>query len=381
MDKVKRIVLIAPFKPYLGGIAHFNDLLYEKMLSEGLKVLPISWKNRFPNFFYPGTQINKEHKNILQETPKFILHYINPISWLKAAWQIRNFKANQVIFNWVTPFLSPIFACLIIIIRLFVKDVKIGFICHNIRAHEQRWIDKLLTNLAFNKADFYIVHSENDAAYFKEKHPKKNIRVAFHPTYKDLKKRSKPSNYFSKINLKYSKTILFFGYIRPYKGLKILLKSLPLVVKELKVNLIIAGSFWEDKKIYTDLIKELEIEAYVTIYDNYIPDEVLSDLFELVDVVALPYLATSQSGVVQLSFGFNTPVIVTRVGGIAEAVRHQQTGLVMFLPTAEMMAAAIIEFYQKNWQPIMVKNIKKEMGSQPNSWNKYIKLLIEENAT
>lgn len=376
MNKPKRIVLIAPFKPYLGGIAHFNDLLSEKMLAEGIKVLPISWKFRFPNFLYPGIQIDEKHKHLLQN-PKFLLSYLNPITWLKTVWQIKDFKANQVIFNWVTPFLSPIFACLIVLLRIFVKDIKVGFICHNLQSHEQRKIDKFLASLAFNKADFYIVHSKKDAVYLKSKQSKKEIKVAFHPTYKDLKKRSKPSNYFSNLNLKHPRTILFFGYIRPYKGLKLLLEALPLVLKELKINLIIAGSFWEDKKNYTTLINQLGIQSNVTIYDEYIPDEALDKLFNLVDVVVLPYLNTSQSGVVQLAFGFQKPVIVTKVGGIIEAVRHQQTGIVVHPPTPEMMATAIKEFYQKNWQPIMVKNIKEELNGQQTSWSKYIQLLTE----
>ena len=161
--------------------------------------------------------------------------------------------------------------------------------------------------------------------------------------------------------------LLFFGFVREYKGLRYLLEGLPQILKRFSIHLIIAGEVWGDKKLYLDLVRKLDLQEHVTFVHEYIPNEKVECYFAAADLVAIPYVSATQSGIVQLAFGFAKPVIVGRVGGLTEVVEHQKTGYLVPPRDSEAIAAAVLDFYELRREQEMVHNI--EQSRSRFSWD------------
>ena len=354
----KKIVLIGPVYPYKGGISHHTGILYQALSKES-DVTVISYKMQYPKLLFKKEQKDYRNDALKIEDTKFLINTANPFNWISVAREIKRLNPDLIIIPWWHPYFSP---CYLGLCKLLKKYKKM-FICHNVFPHERFLMDRFLTKHVLRKGDSFIVHSKldeadllsikKDALYKESVVPVQNIFKV-----NDLSK----SDGRQLLNIgKDEKVLLFFGFVREYKGLKYLLKALPKVVNELKdMKLLVVGDFGSDKDSYTNLIQELKIESYVEIHDEYVPDLEVEKFFAASDVVVLPYISATQSGIVQIAYAFNKPVIVTNVGGLPEVVKDGKTGYIVEPSDSEAIADAIIRFYQEGNQEDFRAAIEEE---------------------
>lgn len=365
---MKKIVAIGRTYPYKGGISHFNTLLYKK-LSQFYDINIFGWKRLYPNFLYPTDPIEKNTNRLPGIDSSNIIDYLNPITWVILLKKIKRINPDLLILNWFHPVMFPVYFFITLITKKIFK-IKILFICHNVMPHEKNFpLAKTLTKISFSLIDYFIVHSKTDRMDLIKIKKNANIINGFLPIHKMFDKEL-DTNISSEFN---KNTILFFGYVRKYKGLDLLLKAMPSILKQINIDLIVAGEFWQDKKEYINIIDILNINKNVKIIDEYIPLEQVNKYFSLSDLVVLPYRSATQSGIVQLSYNFNKPVIATDVGGLSESILNNKTGFLAKPNNPYDLAQKIIKFYQENKKKEFINNIK--IYKNNFSWDKYINLI------
>jgi len=370
-----KVCLVGPTYPYKGGISHYNTTLCNE-LSKKHNVFLISYKRQYPSFLYPGKeQINKDsnikvNKNV---NSKYIIDTINPLTWFKTYSIIKKENPDLVIFQWVHPFFTPVFFTITSLLKKFAHT-KILFICHNVLPHERTKMDEFLIKIAFKNVDYFIVHSKEDYGNLKKIIPNAKVKQSVHPRYDIFKIEIIPkedARSLLDISLN-TNVILFFGIIREYKGLMYLIKAMPKIINKIDdISLLIAGEFWDSKNKYIDEIKKLGIESHVKIIDKYIPDEEVGVYFSASDVVILPYISATQSGIIQIAYAFEKPVITTDVGGLPDVVDNGKTGIIVKSKDSEELANAVINYFKNNKEIEFKENIK--IKNKEFSWDKLIK--------
>lgn len=358
-----RYCIIGPTYPYRGGIAHYTTLL-AKEVQQSDDVLLISFSRQYPKWLFPGKSDKDPSQNPVQTPAEYLLDPLNPLSWWHTARRIRAWGADVVIMQWWHPFFAPAWAFLTRLLKRPFTNLIV--ICHNVTPHEkgspltQRLLP-LALRLAIGKADGYVVHSQADGLELEAILPTAVYTITAHPTYAELGKTSAvalPVALPQAVPM-----ILFCGFIRPYKGVDILISALPVLLKQQAAHLVIAGEFWQNGEAqYRQQIEALGLESAVTIINHYLPDEQLGALMAQADVVVLPYRSATQSGIVQMAFGHEQPVITTNVGGLAEAVTDGKTGLVVPPEDPDELAQALIRYFAEELKPIFKQNIMKENG-------------------
>lgn len=374
-----KIIIVGTAYPMRGGIAQYNALLY-KHLKSTHNVKIFSFKRQYPKLLFPGKTQYEEGipaVQISKEDNKIVIDSINPFNWLVVAYKIRKEKPDLIIFKYWIPFFAPCFFTIFFIAKLFLKT-RVLAICDNIIPHERRLGDIFLTRILFSVVDFFIVQSkavETELIKFNPK--KKPYRLVPHPLYnifgekvdkihaRDFLKSS------FKINIENTeKILLFFGYVRKYKGLSYLLNAMPLILNQMQVRLLVVGEFYEDKNLYFQHIRELKIEKYVNVIHSFVPDEMVRYFFSASDCVVLPYLSATQSGIVQICYHYNKPVIVTNVGGLSETVINEKTGLVINPASSSEISDAVIRFYTEELEEKFAKYI--EFEKKKYSWETFV---------
>jgi glycosyltransferase involved in cell wall biosynthesis len=366
-----KIDLIGPSYPFRGGISHYTTLLFQ-ILRTKHKVQFYSFKRQYPRFLYPGKTDRDESKSPLKDAEaQPLLDSINPLSWLSVTTKIVRDKPEITIFPWWVVFWTPPFLTIIFLLKLFSKT-KILFICHNFLEHEKNRMKFLISKLVLSRGDYFIVHSEEEKKRLIEATGKTEVKVNFHPTYDVFNPRElQKDEARKKLGFSGDNIILFFGFVRDYKGLKYLLKAMPIISEKTDASLVIAGEFWEDKGGYLKLIEKLHIEDKVTIIDKYILNEDLPYIFYACDIVVLPYTSVTGSGLVQLALGFNKPVVVSRIGALAEIVRDKQTGFLVSPKNSQEIADAVISFFRDSDKGKMTASIKAER--EKYSWEHLVR--------
>ncbi len=370
-----KICLVGPTYPYKGGISHYNTTLCNE-LSKKYDVFLISYKRQYPSFLYPGKeQINRDSNIKLNETinSEYIMDTINPLTWVKTYLRIKKENPDLVIFQWVHPFFTFVFFTITTLLKKFNNNIKISYICHNVLPHERTILDRFLINMAFNNVDYFIVHSKEDYNNLKKIMPNAKVKQSVHPIYDIFKTKISKENARKSLNIfGDKKIILFFGIVREYKGLIYLIKAMPKIIKEFDdIILLIVGEFWDDKNKYIEEIKKLGIENHVKIIDKYIPDNEVGVYFSASDVVVLPYISATQSGIIQIAYTFEKPVITTNVGGLPDVVDNNKTGIIVKSKNSEELANAIINYFKNGKKREFTENIK--IKNKEFSWEKLIK--------
>jgi glycosyltransferase involved in cell wall biosynthesis len=360
-----KLAVIGPTYPYKGGISHFTTI-FVNQLRKNNTVDFVTWKIQYPKFLYPVDQKDTNSKKLLETKAVYGLNFYNPFSWIKSAFHIRHNKPEKLIITWVTPVQAPIYIIVSLIVKTFTK-IKVVYLCHNSLPHEPKFYDKFLTKLAFKFGDEFIAHSEEDKNNIQEFSKNKQIIKAFHPIYDEFNdgKKWNLKNIKYELGLK-NKVLLFFGYIRPYKGLSYLLKAMPDIIKNYPdISLLVVGEFWsKDKEKYIYLVNKLNLNNYVIF-----PNEDVGMYFSVADLVVCPYITATQSGIIQISYAFNKPVIATNVGGLPEVVIPNESGILVPPKNSEKISEAVSEFYSYPISENKVKNIKDNF-----SWSRYIAL-------
>jgi len=368
------ICLIGPSYPFRGGISHHTTLLC-RFLRVSHEVHFFSFKRQYPAWLFPGkTDIDPSRFPVQEEDTIRIIDSMNPVTWLQAAGKIIQSRPVLLIIPWWVSFWAAQFFTIAFLTRLFT-ETEILFLCHNVVEHESSIWKKLATKLTFSFADRFVTHSREETEKL-HRLLGKNIRVttAFHPTYADLS-QSVVSKETAKEKLGLSGTVLlFFGFVREYKGLSILLKALPDVIEQKKVTLLVAGEFWSDKNTYLDLIKGLGIEDMVRIEDRYVPNEAISTYFAAADLVVQPYLSVSGSGVCQLAYGLGRPVIATDVGSLCEVIEDRSNGRIVPPGDSKALAEAIVESLQPENLKLYTANSAKTR--EKFSWKVYTEKIV-----
>lgn len=354
---MRRYCLIGPTHPFRGGIAHYMTLL-ARHLAIDREVLFLSFTRQYPRWLFPGRSDRDPSHEPITADAEYLLDPINPLSWRRVLRRISEYQADVVVIPWWVPYWAPAWSTIGRRINRLPNSPKLLYICHNVYPHERRRWDRTATKIALSPGDGYIVHASTDEQKLLDLFPGAKVRVTPHPSYSDLMTVEQAP---IPVQVPEDRPLLLFcGFVRPYKGLDILLNALPSVLEKRRVHLLIAGEFWEGGDVYRTQIDELGLSDVVTIIDSYIPNEVLATCLDRADVVVLPYRSATQSGIVQLAFGKNTPVITTDVGGLAEVVHDGKTGLVVPPEDPQALAAAINQFFEEGLGPEFASNIKDE---------------------
>ena len=364
-----KIAIIGTAFPYRGGLANFNERLAYQMQEDGHQVNIYTFSLQYPNFIFPGKSQFSEDKAPENLKIKRILHSLKPLNWLKTGKKIKKENYDLVIIGYWLPFMSP---CLSAVANIIKKNnhSKIISIVHNMVPHESRLGDRFLSNLFVKNCHAFLALSSSvleDINSFDNQKPK---IVSPHPVYNNFGKSVSKEKAIEKLKLDPSyKYLLFFGLIRDYKGLDLLLNAMPLI-KEKNIRLIIAGEYYSNKEFYRSLIEKNDLKNKVIDVNGFVSQEDVKYYFCASDLIVQPYKSATQSGVTQIAYHFNKPMIVTNVGGLKEMCPHQKVGYIVE-PNQNDVAKGINTFFKEANPEQMIKNIKEE--KKKYSWDKLTK--------
>jgi len=369
----RKVIIIGPAFPFRGGIANFNNALAQEYYDRGDEVILYSFTLQYPGFLFPGTtqyESGEAPKNLKIKT---LINSVNPFNWINVARKINAEKPDYVIIRYWLPFMAP---CLGTIARLLNKKIKILAITDNVIPHEKRIGDTLFTRYFVKSCDAFLSLSASvldDLSKFTNTNYKKFIP---HPIYNVFGDKIPKAKALENLGLNSEdKHLLFFGFVRKYKGLDLMLKAISdSRIKAMGIKLIIAGEFYDDKTEYTDLIADLGIAKNIIMKSDFIPANKVKDYFCSADMITQTYRTATQSGVTQIAYSFDRPMLVTDVGGLAEIVPHNKVGYVTSQNPTEI-ADAIIDFYTNNKEEEFSDNTSLE--KKRFSWKFFIEGLDE----
>jgi glycosyltransferase involved in cell wall biosynthesis len=325
-----KVVLIGPVYPYRGGIAHYTTMLYRALRERGHEVLVVSFKRQYPQWLFPGRSDKDPSERPLKvEGARYWIDSLNPITWLTTFQRIYHYQPDTIVFQWWTTFWAPMLFVLGGLNRLFLQK-PIMYICHNVLPHESQPWDSWLARLAWQWGTQFIVQSPEEKKRLLDLMPDTHVDVVSHPVY-DMFADQQISQREARqrLGLPQDKTILlFFGFVRKYKGLQNFLTALPEVKAQIgQVILLVVGEFWEDKSPYLEIIKDLKITDSVILEDRYVPNEEVPLYFSAADALVAPYRRSTGSGVIQIAHSFGMPVIKSSVAEIDEEGSKKQDSL------------------------------------------------------
>lgn len=376
----KKIYILSPAYPFRGGMVQFASIFYQKLKELGHEAKIVSFLRQFPDWLFPGeTQIDSS-ENFIEVEESRVFAPLSPLSWFRTYKIIKNENPNSLILNWWIPFFAPSYFCVSFLVRKFTKT-EIIFLVHNAIPHEKWPFAKCLTKLSFSQANKFLVLSDSvakDLIKFFPKVKESQLLKSKHPIYDFyLSEKVVESKLELRKNLgiKTSRVILFFGFIKKYKGLNVLLEAMPKVIEHFNedITLLIVGEFYYSKENFNELVEKLGIRKNIKLVDSYISNEEVYKYFTPSDVVVLPYTSATQSGIVQIAFGFEKPIIASRIGGIPEVVLENQIGLLAEPNNPDDFAEKIIDFYEKDLGVKFAENISEEKKNY--SWEKIVEVV------
>lgn len=321
------VAMIAPISPFRGGVAQHSTMLANALASVvDLKI--ISYRRLYPKFLYPGDFQKDDSTNLKPVVPvSFILDVVNPVSWFKAARNIADSGARTIIIPWWTFFLAPCY--LVILAVLKRRGVMAIFICHNFSDHESAFWKRWVSRLVLRQGDAFLVHSNSIRRDIFAALPAKPCLVTPMPVYDSY---PRPLNNLPR---RAELELLFFGFVRKYKGLDLLIRSVAALKRE-DWHLTVAGECWDDAHDYLQLAKELGVDDRIEFAFRYVTEADAAELISRADILVLPYRSATGSAVVPTAYHYNKPVVVTPVGGLPEVVEQNVTGFI--LPNVSVQA-------------------------------------------
>ncbi len=363
-----KIIILSTAYPLRGGIAHFNGLLYKELIKKN-DVKVITFKRQYPSIFFPGKSQLEAGESVEKIPTEILVDSINPINWIRAGLKIKKEEPDVLIYKYWMPFFAPCFGTITRIAKRN-KKTKTLVICDNVIPHERKPGDISLTKYFFNAADYFVLLSEKVKDDLLRLFPAAKNKVLPHPVYSIFGTHVEKSEAKKYLNLSAEKIILFFGFIRDYKGLDILLEAMSLLKDKLDVKLLVAGEFYSNEEKYNKLIEKFGLENFIYLRTEFIPTSEVKYYFSASDCVILPYRDATQSGIVQIAMNFKIPVIASNVGGIEEVITNGVSGFIIEKENPEALAAAINKFYSESKEMEFVKNISLE--AKKYSWEKFV---------
>ena len=355
-----KIIILGTAYPYRGGLSAFNERMAREYQRMGHEVEIYTFTLQYPGFLFPGkTQYSDE------PAPEDLrifrkVNSCNPFNWIKVGNEIRRKKPDLMITKFWLPFMGPCFGTIARRVRKN-RHTKLISILDNVIPHEHRIGDKMFARYFIRPTDGFVAMSKSvlqDLRLFTQSKP---ARFCPHPLYDHYGERLPKAEALKLLSLDPGcRYVLFFGFIRAYKGLDLLLEAFAdSRLKDLNVKLIVAGEFYGDPQPYLEQIKRLGIGDRVVLATDFIPDHEVNRYFGACDIVAQPYKSATQSGVTQIAFHFEKPMLVTDVGGLAEIVPDGKVGFVVE-PDSRQIAGALFRFFSENRQEEFERNLREE---------------------
>ncbi|MCS6819092.1 MAG: glycosyltransferase [Chitinophagales bacterium] len=370
-----KIIILGSAYPLRGGLAAYNERLAREFLHQGHSVQVFTFSLQYPSFLFPGATQYSDQPPPADLFIQVKVNSINPLNWLRIGKEIASLKPDILLIKFWLPFMGP---CLGTIARIAKRNqvTKVISILDNVVPHEKRIGDRILSKYFINSVDAFVAMSQsvlNDLKQFDEIKPR---TLCPHPLYDNFGEAVSKTEAYQKLGLEINcEYILFFGFIRDYKGLDLLLKAMADErIRNMNIKLLVAGEFYTDSRPYLDLIAQLQIAGQVILKTDFIPDDMVRYYFCAADLVVQPYKHATQSGVTQICYHFNRPMLVTNVGGLPEMVPHKKAGYVVE-PNEKAVADAIIDFYTNHREFIMRDFIKTE--KKKYSWNNLTGKIVE----
>ncbi|HPA36052.1 MAG TPA: glycosyltransferase [Chitinophagales bacterium] len=355
-----KITILGSAHPLRGGLAAYNERLAREFMYEKDEVTIETFSLQYPEFLFPGTTQYSSLPKPADLTIHVTVNSINPFNWIKTGLKIKRQRPDILVVKFWLPFMAP---CLGTICRIIRRNqhTRIISILDNIIPHEKRIGDTFFTKYFVNSVDAFIAMSDsvyNDLSVFDQTKPR---LLNPHPLFDNYGEAVDKISAIQKLNLDTSKKyLLFFGLIRDYKGLDIVLKAMATEqLRNSDIQLIVAGEYYSNREEYEQLIRELAIKDKVELHTRFIPDDEVYLYFCAADMVVQPYKHATQSGVTQICYHFNKPMLVTNVGGLPEIVPDNKVGFVV-APDEQSVANAILRFYNEEKEQEFVQNIQEE---------------------
>ncbi|MEP6684174.1 MAG: glycosyltransferase [Parafilimonas sp.] len=343
------VVIIGPAHPLRGGLASFDERLAREFQSQNFNTTIYTFSLQYPSFLFPGTSQYSTEPAPKDLNIKVCINSINPLNWIKIGNELKKSKPDIIVVRYWLPLMGP---CLGTILRIAKKNhyTKIICIADNILPHEKRIGDQQFTSYFLKSVDAFVTMSEKvlaDLRLFTNKPAQKIV----HPLYDNFGEQVDKAEARKHLGLNVDeKIILFFGFIRKYKGLDILLEAMALLKAQIPNSqlpipkLLIAGEFYEDRKLYDSIIEKNNLQSQIILCTNFIADSEVKYYLSAADFVIQPYRNATQSGVTPLAYHFEKPMLVTNVGGLPSLVPNGKVGLIAE-PNAESIAEKIKELY------------------------------------
>ena len=344
----KKIIIIGPAHPLRGGLASYDERLAKEFIDEGFDTTIYTFSCQYPGFLFPGTTQYSSEPAPENIPIKVKINSINPFNWITIGNELKKIKPDIIVVRYWLPFMGP---CLGTILRRVKKNQHTKVICiaDNIFPHEKRPGDKIFTKYFLKPVDGFITMSQkvlSDLHQFAKNKPAQFVPHPLYDNFGEIISKKEARNKLG-INIK-DKIILFFGFIRKYKGLDILLNAMKILKSKYNVTdlkLLIAGEFYEDEKNYEELLNDPAIKDSLILHTHFISDSEVKYYLCASDCVIQPYRNATQSGVTPLAYHFEKPMIVTNVGGLPSLVPDKKVGLIAE-PNAESIAKKIIEYFE-----------------------------------
>jgi len=361
-----KVIIIGPAHPLRGGLATFNQRLAKQFIDEGHECSIVSFSLQYPSFLFPGTTQYSTDTAPSNLTIHTLINSVNPFNWLNIGIKLKEWKPDLIVVRYWLPFMGPALGT---ILRQVKKNhhTKIVCIADNVIPHEKRIGDVAFTKYFLKAPDAFVTMSEKVLSDLR-KFTNKPAQLVQHPLYDNFGGAISKTEGRNFLGLNQNeKIILFFGFIREYKGLDLLLKAMTneKIIKE-NIRLLVAGEFYEDEKPYLQLIRDNGLQERLILKTNFIPDSEVKYYLCSCDCVIQPYRNATQSGVTPLAYHFEKPMIVTNVGGLPSLVPNEKVGLVCE-PEPMSIANAILKFYQLGEQ-YFIPHLRSE--KQKYSWSK-----------
>ncbi|MBD3278625.1 MAG: glycosyltransferase [Candidatus Aegiribacteria sp.] len=366
-----KTAIVGPFPPYRGGIAQFSQRLLNSLKSCFPKheFVPVSYRRLYPGILFPGTSQFQPEGGAATNDAAGVIDSVNPLCWISA----RNFFSKRsfdsVVVQWWHPFFAPCLAASI------PGAIKTAAVCHNVIPHESFPFSSRIAEAFLRRISGLVVHSRTDLEAARNVAPNKQILKLYHPIYDQYRKENIDRS-SARSDLGYSddaRIVLFFGLVRPYKGVQDLLRAMGSLPED--INLLIVGECYSGKDEILAIIDDLGLKSRIRWIDRFVPDEEVALYFNAANIVALPYREATQSGVAQIALSFGRVLVLTDTGGLSELVEEGSTGFLAEPWSPASLAGAIRSAFQLDSDASTEKRIREKASEF--SWENYSSKLMK----
>lgn len=376
-----RVVLVGPTHPFRGGLSYHTTFLFRHLRARLPQAEFYSWWRQYPRLLFPGrSDRDPAGAPPLEPGTEAPLDGCNPLSFLALGLRLRRRRPDLLILPWWVAFWAPHMWLLL----ASARARRVLFVVHNAAEHEAAGWKRWATRLLLRRADVLLAHASSDAAALRELLPGARVIEGYHPSYAELggggpDAAPAPASARAALDREHrldpgQPLLLFFGFVRPYKGLPDLIEALPLMTRP--AQLLVAGEFWSDSRAELEQqLARLQLSQRVRVVDRYLPTEAIAPLLAGADAVALPYRSGTGSGILQTAFGLGRPVVATRVGSLADAVRDGVTGELAPPQDPPALAAALDRCLERG--PAFYAEAIARDQAERFSWSGLVELLLE----